>query len=126
LLQFINIVRLQAWRSEIASKGNVNFKFNHEVRRIISRTSKDPKGPIQIEYITVAESMETAPQIAHFDQLILAIDADSSLKLLHNEATFMEKRVLGNVKYLYDVTITHNDLQYMKKVVFVSIVCRKV
>lgn len=107
---------MQAWRSEIASQGNVTFKFNHEVRCIVSRNSKDPKGPIQIEYIIAAESTETAPQTAHFDQLILAIDADSSLKLLRNEATFMEKRVLGNVKYLYDVTITHNDLQYMKKV----------
>ena len=51
--------------------------------------------------------------MAYFDQIILAIDADSCLKLLHGEASFMEKRVLGNVKYLYDVTVTHNDLQYM-------------
>ena len=54
--------------------------------------------------------------MAYFDQIILAIDADSCLKLLHGEASFMEKRVLGNVKYLYDVTVTHNDLQYMEKV----------
>lgn len=28
----------------------------------------------------------------------------------------MERRVLGGVKYLYDVTITHNDMDYMNKV----------
>ena len=27
----------------------------------------------------------------------------------------MERRVLGSVKYLYDVTITHDDLAYMKR-----------
>lgn len=71
---------------------------------------------MQIEYKVAADFMETSPQTAHFDQLILAIDADSCLKLLRNEASFLERRVLGNVKYLYDVTITHNDLSYMKKV----------
>ncbi|EKM53924.1 uncharacterized protein PHACADRAFT_257431 [Phanerochaete carnosa HHB-10118-sp] len=60
--------------------------------------------------------METEPQTACFDQIILAIDADSCLKLLGKGSTFMERRVLGNVKYLYDVTITHNDLAYMRKV----------
>lgn len=43
-------------------------------------------------------------------------DADSALKVLGKSATWKEKQVLGSVKYLYDVTITHNDLAYMKKV----------
>jgi len=43
-------------------------------------------------------------------------DADSALKILGISATWKEKQVLGSVKYLYDVTITHNDLAYMKKV----------
>ncbi|KAH9895234.1 FAD/NAD-P-binding domain-containing protein [Cubamyces lactineus] len=103
----------QAWRDEVASRGNVTFKLNHEVLRVVSRTAKD--GPVQIEYKAAEGGLETEPQIAAFDELILAIDADSALKLLGNEATWIEKRVLGNVKYLYDVTITHNDLDYMKK-----------
>ena len=100
----------------ITSRGNVDFKLNHEVLRVVSRHSKSSSGPIELEFKVAAEMLETAPMTAHFDQLILAIDADSCLKLLRNEATFMEKRVLGNVKYLYDVTITHNDVDYMKKV----------
>ena len=60
--------------------------------------------------------METDIQTAFFDEIILAIDADSALRILGNEATWTERRVLGSVKYLYDVTITHNDLEYMKKV----------
>ncbi len=100
----------------------MTFKFNHEVLRVVSRNSKSGSGPVQIEYKVAADALETTPQTAYFDQIILAIDADSCLKLLRNEATFMEKRVLGNVKYLYDVTITHNDLQYMKKVPFIQAV----
>lgn len=91
---------------------------------MVSRSHKSSDGPIQLEYKVAAETMETAPQTAHFDQLILAIDADSCLTLLGNEASFMEKRVLGNVRYLYDVTITHNDLSYMNKVRWPRSCCR--
>ena len=98
---------------EVASNGNVTFKLNHEVLRVVSRTAKD--GPVQIEYKVAEGGLKTEPQVAAFDELILAVDADSALKLLGKEATWIERRVLGNVKYLYDVTITHNDLDYMKK-----------
>ena len=82
----------------------------------MSRTSKAKEGPVQIEFKSVDGTLDAPHHTAHFDQLILAIDADSSLKLLDKQASWKEKRVLGNVKYLYDVTITHNDLEYMKKV----------
>ena len=83
---------------------------------VVTRNGKSKAGAVQIEYRVASEGMETNPQSGYFDQIILAIDADSCLKLLGKNATFMEKRVLGNVKYLYDVTITHSDLAYMKKV----------
>lgn len=73
-------------------------------------------GPVQIEYKVSDGGLETELQTAFFDEIILAIDADSALHLLGKEATWMERRVLGSVKYLYDVTITHNDVDYMKKV----------
>ncbi|KAI0674921.1 FAD/NAD-P-binding domain-containing protein [Trametes maxima] len=104
----------QAWRSEVSSRGNVEFRLNHEVLRVVTRTAKKD-GPVQIEYKISDGHLETTPQIAAFDELILAVDADAALKLLGKEATWIEKKVLGNVKYLYDVTITHNDLQYMQK-----------
>ncbi|KAJ1303778.1 hypothetical protein OPQ81_008201 [Rhizoctonia solani] len=50
-----------------------------------------------------------------FDELVMATDADTALKILGKSATWMERQVLGSVKYLYDVTITHNDLEYMNK-----------
>lgn len=54
--------------------------------------------------------------LADFDEVIMAIDADTALTILGKEASWMERQVLGRVKYLYDVTITHSDLNYMEKV----------
>ncbi|KAJ3554515.1 hypothetical protein NM688_g3070 [Phlebia brevispora] len=105
----------QAWKEETMSRGNVTFKLNHEVMHILSRKSKSKDGSIEIEYKVDNASLESALQTARFDHIILAVDADSCLKLLGKEASWLERRVLGNVKYLYDVTITHNDLAYMKK-----------
>ncbi|CCM00268.1 uncharacterized protein FIBRA_02298 [Fibroporia radiculosa] len=107
----------QAWKDEIVSRGNVTFKLNHEVLEVVSRhTSRaSPSGPVHIKYKSAYQGLESSSQEAFFDELILAIDADSCLQLLGKEATWLENRILGNVKYLYDVTITHNDLEYMQK-----------
>jgi hypothetical protein len=53
---------------------------------------------------------------AEFDYLILATDADSALTILGKEASWMERHVLGGVKYLHDLTVTHMDTDYMRKV----------
>lgn len=41
--------------------------------------------------------------------------ADTAKKLLSNNATWKERRVLGTVKFSDDITITHNDAEYMKR-----------
>jgi predicted NAD/FAD-binding protein len=56
------------------------------------------------------------PQTAEFDSLILATDANNALTMLGKEASWMERRVLGGVKYLHDLTVTHTDVDYMRKV----------
>ncbi|KAI0930237.1 hypothetical protein AcW1_010365 [Taiwanofungus camphoratus] len=107
-----------AWKIEIASRGNVTFELGHEVVAVVSRSSKgkaSDSSPVDIKYKISRDDLETNFQVAAFDELILAVDADTALKLLGNNATWMEKKVLGNVKYLHDVTITHNDLDYMNK-----------
>ncbi|RPD63984.1 FAD/NAD-P-binding domain-containing protein [Lentinus tigrinus ALCF2SS1-6] len=104
----------QAWREEISSRGNVQFKLGCEVCRVLSRSAKKD-GPVRIEYQEGEGEGGSGQHIVVFDELILAVDADSALKLLGKEATWKEKRVLGSVKYLYDVTITHNDVDYMNK-----------
>ncbi|KAG6907439.1 hypothetical protein DXG01_008867 [Tephrocybe rancida] len=50
-----------------------------------------------------------------FDEIVICTDADAALTLLGQDAGWLEKRILGNVKYLWDITVTHNDLEYMRK-----------
>uniref|UniRef100_A0A7S1I1J0 Amine oxidase domain-containing protein n=1 Tax=Eutreptiella gymnastica TaxID=73025 RepID=A0A7S1I1J0_9EUGL len=49
-----------------------------------------------------------------FDEVIFAGNAEAMLKIL-TKPSWMEKRVLGNVQYFNDITITHTDLDYMKR-----------
>ncbi|KAK4531703.1 hypothetical protein CCYA_CCYA09G2560 [Cyanidiococcus yangmingshanensis] len=51
----------------------------------------------------------------HFDQVILATDAETCLQLLGSRASFMERHVLGQVRYYHDVTVTHTDEEYMDR-----------
>ncbi len=66
-----------------------------------------------LEFLT---SSSNEPQTAEFDSLILATDANNALTIVGKEATWLERRVLGGVKYLHDVTVTHTDADYMRKV----------
>ena len=60
---------------------------------------------------------EEAPEFTEgFDEIIFAADADACLKVLGKQATWMEKHVLGNVKYFWDISVTHYDKEYMDKV----------
>ncbi|KAH9935339.1 FAD/NAD-P-binding domain-containing protein [Fomitopsis serialis] len=102
---------LPSLEGEAASRGNVTFRLGHEVVEVMSRHEKGgaaASGPVHIKLKTSIDGQESFEE-EFFDELILAIDADSCLKLLGKQSTWMERKVLGNVKYLYDVTITHND-----------------
>ncbi|KZS98303.1 FAD/NAD-P-binding domain-containing protein, partial [Sistotremastrum niveocremeum HHB9708] len=100
----------QTWKTRITEAGNVTFKLGHEVHGVVQRKAAN-KGGVIVEYKDPNGELHQES----FDEIILACDADSALKLLGKTATWKEKKVLGSVKYLYDVTITHNDLGYMQK-----------
>ncbi|KAF9534035.1 FAD/NAD-P-binding domain-containing protein [Crepidotus variabilis] len=50
-----------------------------------------------------------------FDEIIICTDGDAALKILGDDASWLEKKILGNVIYLWDITVTHNDIAYMEK-----------
>lgn len=100
-----------AWRRDIEGQGCATFRLGCEARNVVQRESAK-KGGVVVEFKTgESDELETAV----FDELIMATDADATLKILGKSASWMERKVLGSVKYLYDVTITHNDLDYMNK-----------
>lgn len=97
------------WQHKVEQAGNVTFLLGHAVIRIVSRTKKRTV----LEY-RIPSSGEL--RTAEFDSLILATDADSALTILGKEASRLERQVLGGVKYLHDLTVTHMDTDYMRKV----------
>ncbi|CAE6532278.1 unnamed protein product [Rhizoctonia solani] len=99
-----------AWQREIEKTG-ATFKLGSEVKNVVQRKDLN-KGGVVVEYAK-GEGAELESET--FDELVMATDADAALKILGKSATWMERQVLGSVKYLYDVTITHNDLDYMNK-----------
>jgi hypothetical protein len=101
----------KAWQCKVEQPGNVKFRLNCVVTRIVSRSKKRTI----LEYcdrISSPNQLETD----EFESLILATDADNALTILGKEASWMERRVLGGVKYLHDLTVTHTDTDYMRKV----------
>ena len=97
------------WQHKAEQAGNVTFLLGHAVIRIVSRTKKRTV----LEYLTPSSG---ELRTAGFDSLILATDADSALTILGKEASWLERRVLGGVKYLHDLTVTHMDPDYMRQV----------
>ncbi|KAK2459902.1 hypothetical protein APHAL10511_008102 [Amanita phalloides] len=110
------------WKSfvEEQGQGSVQVVLEREVMRIkrhsrsagaIEVWSRPTKGTNNEQEVESPgeEELET------FDEIVLCCDADSALKILGEDAGWLERRVLGNVKYLWDVTVTHNDLEYMEK-----------
>ncbi|KAG8707621.1 hypothetical protein FRC09_001729 [Ceratobasidium sp. 395] len=100
-----------AWKKDIEGTGCATFKLGVEVKQVIQRKNRK-NGGVVVEY---AEGEGEELKTATFDELVMAVDADAALKILGKSVSWMERQVLGSVKYLYDVTITHNDLDYMNK-----------
>jgi len=111
-----------AWKEEVESRGNVKVKTSTEVVSVDrSKKAQAQGGDILLNFRSVDDSgnpISSSQETQEvFDELILASDADSSLKILKagSGPTWKEKSILGSVLYKWDVTVTHNDLDYMNK-----------
>jgi len=80
--------------------------------------------PVRFHLGTAVESVVRAPDgvtirsrdgtTLDFDDVVFACSAETTLHLLR-QPTRMERLVLGNVRYFDDVTVTHEDGEYMNK-----------
>lgn len=111
-----------AWKEEVESRENVQVKTSTEVVSVDrSKKAQAQGGDILLNFRSVDDSgnpISSSQETQEvFDELILASDADSSLKILKagSGPTWKEKSILGSVLYKWDVTVTHNDLDYMNK-----------
>jgi len=142
-----------AWKSHVETRsgGAVQIVTCQEVTRVLrtrpsffSLASRTKKGNINVwsrptrgtdnnqDVVEPGEEIEE-----EFDEVVFCTDADAALSILGQDAGWMERSTLGNVKvgihsgfapgcayidayiqYLWDLTVTHNDLTYMEKVPF--------
>ncbi|KIS66327.1 uncharacterized protein UMAG_05328 [Mycosarcoma maydis] len=124
MMAFPELARVYAaWEDEICKNANVRVETSREVCGIQrnTREARERGGNILVtsrrvdqhgKRLTTADEQE---RIEVFDELVLACDAETSLKLLSKSASWKERRILGSVVYRWDMTTTHNDYEYMCK-----------
>ncbi|KAF9269470.1 FAD/NAD(P)-binding domain-containing protein [Marasmius fiardii PR-910] len=93
------------WKASLEKKG-VQVRLSTEVAQVISRSSKGVKVNVRQGHIENTEQ---------YDEIVLCVLSDTAKKILDKEARWIEKRVLGAAKWSDDVTVTHCDIDYMKR-----------
>lgn len=94
----------------IRSYNNSQIYLNTKVHSV-NRKSRSCKGKkIQVVYGTNHDMME-------FDDIIFCCNSETTNKILQrgSGAGLMEKFIFSNIKYYDDITVTHTDHDYMKK-----------
>lgn len=87
------------WASVVTSTGNVKLRLLHEVTSVRRGKTVDVTFR-EVEDVDLGQQV-VAPkeeQREEFDELILCTDADAALQILGKDASWLEKRALGNVK----------------------------
>ncbi|KAN0063765.1 hypothetical protein ACQY0O_003815 [Thecaphora frezii] len=124
MMAFPELARVYgAWQEEVQKNGNVRVETSREVVEIErgTRRAKREGGNVVATSRKVdaeGKPLATGDDEARtevFDELILACDADTILKMLGKGASWRERKVLGSVTYKWDITTTHNDIDYMKR-----------
>jgi len=119
------------WRHNLIKRG-VTVRLSTEVTRVVKRDkngvtvkiiSRSPAKdghnknsawvPDDVEGSKVdANAVETTEE---YDEIVLCVLTDTAKRLLKPSITGRESRILGAAKFANDITVTHQDYNYMKK-----------
>ncbi|KAJ3712847.1 FAD/NAD(P)-binding domain-containing protein [Lentinula raphanica] len=121
------------WKESLEKRG-VSVRLDTELKQVLSRSkqdgvrvsisrkananaaSADASNSDQGAKHTEDESGSQEEVVEEtYDEIVFCVLADTAKRLLGKEARWVEKKVLGSTKWSDDVTVTHNDLDYMKK-----------
>lgn len=58
------------------------------------------------------DAVETTEE---FDEIVLCVLTDTAKRLLKPTITSLESKILGSAKFANDITVTHQDIDYMKR-----------
>lgn len=113
-----NMSRFHAdWAADLCGQG-VTMRTNTEVVGVLQRNkdgvvvetrSNDADSRISLDGYYDRNMTEA------FDKIVFAVPADEAKKMLGKLATRREKYILGSVKFVDDLTITHTDNGYFQK-----------
>ncbi|KAI7841052.1 hypothetical protein COHA_005280 [Chlorella ohadii] len=59
--------------------------------------------------------MDESGKTAQFDEVVFACGAEEAKRMLGADASWLERRLLGNVRYFNDLIVTHEDEEYMRR-----------
>ncbi|PIA93340.1 hypothetical protein CB0940_04944 [Cercospora beticola] len=119
----------ETWRKNLLKRG-VNIRLSTEVTQITQRNKDGVK--VKITGRTPAKDNHNpnsawAPDetsnadadkvetVEDYDEIVLCVLTDTAKRLLKPTITGLESRVLGSAKFADDITVTHQDHEYMKK-----------
>ncbi|KAK6433902.1 hypothetical protein LTR95_009918 [Oleoguttula sp. CCFEE 5521] len=121
----------ETWRQNLIKMG-VKVRLSTEVTRV---TRRDKNG-VQVKIIGrtpakdghnqdsawVPNNVEGSQQdgdkvetTEEYDEIVLCVLTDTAARLLKPTITTIESKVLGSAKFANDITVTHTDIEYMKK-----------
>jgi len=108
------------WKKDLIFRG-VTVRLSTELAEIVQRSRRGvvvklkTRTPVPDGHNSTDGVSDATISEEFYDEIVLCCLADTAKKVLGQTANWKEKRVLGSVKFSDDITITHNDSDYMKK-----------
>jgi len=120
-----------SWKEALIKRG-VNVRLSTEVTRVLKRDktgvtvniikrtpAEDGHNPNSAWVPDDVEGSKADPHAEEiteeYDEIVLCVLTDTAKRLLAKTATWHEGRVLGGAKFANDITITHQDTEYMTR-----------
>jgi predicted NAD/FAD-binding protein len=103
----------QTYEAIAKTMPHVKIRTASPVQRIERQSGG--RHPIRVYSSSTCSNPSEPDTAAEFDDIILCCGAEEALRMLGADATFLERRLLKNVKYYNDLIVTHEDEDYMAK-----------
>ena len=120
----------ETWRKNLVKRG-VNIRLSTEVTGVVKRDKngvavkilkrtpgKDghvPDSAGHNDVVGPTADVDDQQTTEEYDEIVLCVLTDAAKRLLTPTITGLESRILGSAKFANDITVTHQDIDYMKR-----------
>lgn len=111
------------WQKALEARG-VKVRLRTEVNEVLERSDRGVRVTIR-ERRPTKDGHIPSTQEGHdldmplteesYDEIVLCCLADTAQRLLGKTSRWVDRQVLGSTKWSDDITVTHTDLDYIKK-----------